>query len=356
MLKTNLTILFPAVGGEPTLAAIQSLRSDWNGPELLRIVGTDTDADKRAIVALDHFEVSPPRQSAEYRSFLLDLCQRQHVDVIWPNATEEQLTLAPFFSHFTQLGVRVLAPPTDAVSVFANKQRTYELAATLGLRVPRWTAVSNWKELCNAAEQLGYPDLDVVFRRATGRGGIGLRILTERNDLANLVFERLPDGKFIPLKALQHFIGKTRDWPPSMVTEFLPGQEFDVDCLCTDRGLVGCVTRRNDEMFHGSSWRAETVARPDLAEAARKLLEAVQWRYIASVTFREDAHRVPTLVEVNGRMPSSINLTWKAGCNLPLAALQFCLGRASAPFRTPRVGVRLVRYLGESFLTPPPTD
>jgi carbamoyl-phosphate synthase large subunit len=342
----------PAVGGEPTVAAIQALRADWSGAERLRIVGTDSDADKQAIVALDHFEVAPRRDSETYVPFLTELCQRQQVAVLWPNSTEEQLALASHYWQFTALGVRVLAPPMDAVKIFADKRQTYEVAAQLGIRVPRWYPVKNWQELCDAAAQLGYPAKAVVFRRAMGRGGIGLRIVTERDDLAHQLFEHQPDGKLMPLKALEQFIANSRLWPAAMVTEFLPGREFDVDCFCSEKGLEATVIRRNDEMIHGSSWRAETVARPDLADASRTLLESVGWRYIASVTFREDEHGLPALVEVNGRMPSSINLSWKAGCNFPLAALHMCLARAPIRFKPPQTGVRLVRFFGEAFRIP----
>jgi carbamoyl-phosphate synthase large subunit len=212
--------------------------------------------------------------------------------------------------------------------------------------------VKDWNGLCKAAEKLGYPERTVVLRRKTGKGAIGLRILTEDPRLGSHVFNRQPDGKMIPLGALKYFIARHKNWPPCMVTEYLPGREFDVDCFCSDDGLEVAATRRNDAMLHGSSWRAVTVDRPDLADSCRRLLDSLRWKYVCSVTFREDEAGIPALLEVNGRMPSSINLTWKAGCNLPLAALLLCAGQPRLPQSSPRPGVRMVRYFAESFLFP----
>ena len=45
-----LIILFPAVGGEPTLAAAAALRGGWPDHEPLRLLGCDSDPAKRAIM------------------------------------------------------------------------------------------------------------------------------------------------------------------------------------------------------------------------------------------------------------------------------------------------------------------
>ena len=66
----------------------------------------------------------------------------------------------------------------------------------------------------------------------------------------------------------------------------------------------------------------EVVDRPDLVELSRRLLESLEWRYICSVAFRDAADGEPAILEVNTRMPSTINLPWKAGYNMPLAALR----------------------------------
>lgn len=348
----TLTLLFLSVGGEATVAAIESLRQDCRIPERLRFVGCDTDADKRAFINLDHFEVSPRRDDPEYLSFLIRLCEREGIDVLWPNSTDDQIFMIDHRENFEAKGIRVLLPPDHGLEILSNKKRTYEFASNIGLRVPRWKSVSNWDELCESAYSFGYPQKPVVFRRTYGRGGIGVRILAETPDLAYNYFNSLPDGKVIPLPSLQHIIKGYGDWPECIACEYLPGVEFDVDCFCSPRGFQIGIPRRNDAYWWGTSSRAETVQRMDLVEICKYLLEAIAWRYICSVQFREDADGIPAIVEVNCRMPASINLSWKAGCNLPLAALFMALGREIPAFPSPQWGVKLVRYFGESFLKP----
>ncbi|MBX6311487.1 MAG: ATP-grasp domain-containing protein [Isosphaeraceae bacterium] len=347
-----MTLFFPACGGEPTIAAIEALRSGWQGPEPLRLLGSDTDADKRAVVAVDQFWTSPRRDDPVYVEFLSDRCLEEGVDILWPNPTEEQLFFSRNRARFESLGVALLLPPQEALEVLADKSRTYERAASLGMRVPQWKPVANWSELCAAAEAFGYPQRPVVFRRTSGKGGIGLRVLSEDpHDLGDL-FTQQPSGLVIPLTALRSWLKAHPRWPSCMVCEYLSGREFDVDCLGSAGTLLTAIPRRNDAMWWGTSARAETVDRPDLVEACRRLLGSLGWQYICSVTFREDAEGRPALLEVNTRMPACINLSWRAGYNLPLAALHLLLGRDLPPFTPPIWGVRLIRFFGESYLMP----
>src|SRR5262249_36758965 len=112
------------------------------------------------------------------------------------------------------------------------------------------------------------------------------------------------------------------------------------------------IVRRNDTVWGGTSMVAEVVDRSDLVELSRRLVESVDWQYICSVSFRDGEDGEPALIEVNTRMPSSINLTWKAGCNMPLMALNKCLGRAVPQSLAVHYGVKIIKYLGEAFWFP----
>ena len=243
-------------------------------------------------------------------------------------------------------------PPGNAVRLLANKAATYEYAASQGVDTPEFRKVDFLASIENHARALGYPDRPVVFRRVEGRGGIGVRILEEGPGLARELFEAFGGGRRMMLDALLNVLGEATTFPDCMVCEYLPGREYDVDCLCDGQNLVHAIVRRNDEMLGGTSMLAEVVDRPDLIDMAKKLLESLKWRYICSVSFREDRKGNPKLLEVNPRIPSSINLTWKAGCNMPLAALKMCLGISPTVSSRIRYGMKIVRYLGEVFIPP----
>ena len=322
-----ITVLFPAVGGEPTIAATKALKAEWHHPEPLRLIGTDVDEMKQLLVALDCFHVSPRRDSDEYLTFLLRLCEEYEVDVVWPNPTEEQLCLEPFRGCFSSRGIKLLVPPGRAIRLFADKAKTYMHAASLGIRVPHWRYVRSWTDVCEVARKYGYPARPVVFRKTMGKGGIGLRVLRDGPQLAEDLFWKISDGKTLTLVGLGEVLRSAPRWPECIVTEYLPGAEYDVDCWCGEGENIS-VVRRNDTIWGGTSMVAEVVDRRDLVELSRRLVESVDWRYVCSVSFRDAEDGEPVLIEVNTRMPSSINLTWKAGCNMPLMALNQCLGRA----------------------------
>jgi len=344
-------ILFPAAGGEPTMAALSALRAEWHGPGELYCIGTDIADWKRSLLALDDFVLAPMRSAQNYIPFLLDLCDQHKVSVLWPNPTEEQLILAPHRTAFEKNGVQVLMPPASAVQLFSDKAETYRYATRLGIRSPQYRLVASLNEIEKTAKDFGYPSRPVVFRRVQGRGGLGIKVLQEGSMLAHDLFEVLGGGRRMTLPALLEVLGWVPTWPDSMVCEYLPGLEYDVDCLCDGEQLVQAVVRRNDQMGGGTSMLAEVVDRPDLIEIAKKILESLHWRYICSVSFKEDCNGHPVLMEINPRMPSSINLTWQAGCNMPLEALKMCTGKRSVSMTNSiRVGTKIARYLGEIYI------
>jgi carbamoyl-phosphate synthase large subunit len=343
------TVFLPAVGGEPTIAAVVALRDGWKGPEELCLIGSDLDPDKAALVALDRFFVAPRRDDPAYVDFLQKIIAREEVDIVWPNPTEEQEIWHTWGERLRRPGVRTILPPLQAVAIFSSKADTYRLAASLGLRTPNFVKVACWQELEQAARGFGYPYRPVIFRRIRGKGGIGLRVLRDPPFTARDLFELPPSGMDVSLDMLQGIL-QEGPWPECIVCEYLPGIEYDVDCFAHCGCVEVAIPRRNDRMWGGTSARSETVDRPDLVEISSTLLEAVGWEWIASVSWKEDIDGQPVLIEVNPRMPASINLAWKAGCNLPLAALQVALGRPLGPWPTPRVGVRLIRYFGEAYI------
>ena len=164
-----ITVLFPAVGGEPTIAATKALKAEWHHPEPLRLIGTDVDEMKQLLVDLDCFHVSPRRDSNEYLPFLLGLCESYEVDVVWPNPTEEQLCLEPFRGCFSSRGIKLLVPPGRAIRLFADKAKTYMHAASLGIRVPHWRYVRSWTEVCEVARSMVIRHGQRSFGRRWGR-------------------------------------------------------------------------------------------------------------------------------------------------------------------------------------------
>jgi len=349
---STITILFPGVGGEPTIAATKTLRQTWPGPEKLRMIGCDCDQNKRAILDLDHFFSAPRRDDPQYVDILVSHCEQYDVDVVWPNPPEEQVVIHQRRAEFEKRGIRLVLGSLEGLSVFSDKQKTYEAAGKLGIAVPRWRATNNWLQLCEAARKLGYPDRPVVFRRVSGKGAIGLVIVSaDRSKAAELLFNKQTTLHTLPLESLQPIIEDYPRWPRAIATEFLPGKEFEVDCFCSDEGLRYAVVRQHLAMWGGTASIADTVDRADLVDLSRRLLEAVHWRNLCSVQFMEDEQGTPVLLEVNPRMASNVALPVRAGVDLPLAALLMCLGRPIPDFPKPQFGVRSVRYLGQGFIS-----
>jgi carbamoyl-phosphate synthase large subunit len=347
----TLTIYFPAVGGEPTIAAAATLRATWPGPEELRIVGSDVDANSEAKVALDEFIASPPRDDQAYLEFLLMNCRRLAVDVLWPNPPEEQLFVQHNRAAFEASGIKLILGSVEGLRVFTSKQQTYEQASRLGIPVPNWSWANDWQQLLQGSSQLGYPDRPLIFRPVVGKGAFGVMIVSaDRGQAARSLFGNPTALRVMPLASLEPILKGYTNWPTSILCEFLPGREYEVDCFCDADGLKYGVVREHHAMWGGTAQVAEVVDRPDLVELCATLLGSVAWQNICSVQFKENKEGIPTLIEVNPRMASNVGLPVEAGVDLPLLALLKALGRPKDAYFKHRIGVRSVRYLSQGFL------
>ena len=66
-------------------------------------------------------------------------------------------------------------------------------------------------ELVKAAEKLGYPEKDVVFKPPEGKGARGVRVLTEKSDRYDLLFNGRPFAKYISMDELKSTVGKKKN-------------------------------------------------------------------------------------------------------------------------------------------------
>jgi predicted ATP-grasp superfamily ATP-dependent carboligase len=86
---------------------------------------------------------------------------------------------------------------------------------------------------------------------------------------------------------------------------------------------------------------------PDIRQASRELVEAIDLDGYSLVEFRRDERRRPVLMEVNPRLNGSVELAVRCGVDFPLMLWQWVTGKPVKVVSGYKVGVRLRWLAGD---------
>ena len=208
---------------------------------------------------------------------------------------------------------QVALPPSSALTVALSKQRTIELAESLGVPVPTTRVARTVQEAVAAGREIGGL---LALKRVNGFQPIGTLYARGVAEVAAQAGRLMPDGQ------------------PILVQEYFAGYGVGVNMLMRDgMPLLAFQHRRLREVpvSGGPSALRESVPLdPDLYRHAVRLLAALGWSGLAMVEFRvgRDGHR---LMEINGRAWGSLPLAQAAGVDFPAALARLHLGTPDGP-------------------------
>src|SRR5216684_4062795 len=180
------TILVTAAGAPGAAALLRGLRE--NGERDVRLVGVDMSERAIGRRLCDAFQLVPPGADPGYADAILELVEREHVDVVLPQSSHDLPHLAAARGRFP---VPVLVSGPETVRRSNDKAETYALLQRIGVRAPEFRRVTGAAGVEAAAKELGYPDRPVCFKPVFSSGSRGFRVLDPTVDRAHqLLYER----------------------------------------------------------------------------------------------------------------------------------------------------------------------
>lgn len=273
----------------------------------------------------------------EYARGVIELVEREPTAVVIPLSDESISSLRPWRSTIERHSRLALA--SEAALEFAtDKRRTLELAAELGLCVPRTTVIDSVAQLIPALAEIGCPAVVKPAvpwsRERGGRRFFPREVLDEAEAVA--VADELCKGGAGGL----------------LVQELATGGRETV-CFFRVGGQVlatfALAYLRTTPVLGGASVLRESIALPsDTGLAALELVEAMDIEGYSEVEFRRDSSGRPLLMEVNARLSGSLELAVRAGVDFPLMAWKWASGRPVEKLDGYRTGVRLRWLAGDA--------
>lgn len=336
----SMNILLTGVGAPGVQGTIYALRAIQG-----HIIGTD--ADEMAVgqyLCDEFFSIAKAKETERYLSDLMSLCKEKKIDCIVPQNTAELPVLAEHKSAFEQIGTKILVSDQQSIADANNKYRLLCKAQELAIPTGSFSLCSHFEQLADQVAWRREAGLLTVVKPPCGNGSRGVRVIIagEGRNRKEDFYNSKPSSLYCTLEELHAVLGD--QFPELLVMDYLPGEEYTVDVLRTDRQFVA-LPRKREAMRSGITFRASLEKNEAIMDAVEKLSEALNLRYCFGFQFKKDADGKPVLLECNPRVQGTMVMSAMAGANIIAAAVRDCLQLPSEPMQIDW-NTRLIRYWG----------
>ncbi|MCB1843973.1 MAG: ATP-grasp domain-containing protein [Halioglobus sp.] len=268
----------------------------------------------------------PLANAQSFLDWLVEHALANHYDLVIP-VTER--SLSPLSAYREQLaGVKVAMPSARSLELVLDKSQTLSLAASLGVPVPGGITVNSQEEVFEHRDTLRYPVVLKPARSIGTREGGGASHLQ-----VSYAYDRV---------GLVAGCNHALRFGPVLLQEYFRGDGVGVELIAKAGEIVYAFQHRRLHEVPltggGSSLRISEPVNPQLLEASRLLISALQWNGVAMVEFKLDRDSGEfCLMEINGRFWGSLPLAAAAGADFPAMLLDLELEGSvteSQPYRS----------------------
>jgi predicted ATP-grasp superfamily ATP-dependent carboligase len=274
-------------------------------------------------------------RSDDFGEAVLDLLVRQPTRVLVPAVDASIAALRPYRTRI-EARTRLALASEASLDVANDKTRTLALAQQLGLRIPRSEIIDRPSQVADALAETGLPAVIKPAQSWVWGDTFGNRILSrevvnqaEAVAASNEMFEAGSSTV-----SVQEYITGRRE---ALYVFYAHGRIWAEFAL---------VAHRMAPVLGGYGVLRESIAVPeDLSIATARIIEATDVEGVSEVEFRRDDKGQPVLMEINARLPGTLELATRAGVNFPQYLWDWGTGAPLIPSKGDyKVGVRL-RYL-----------
>lgn len=277
---TKNILIFPA-GTEIGLEIFNSLKYEKN----VKIHGAGEYVSNPAIFIFNKYHVIPPISDPSWLALLNELCEKLRIDCIYPAHDDVILALS---RNVHKLNATLITSSPSTCEVTRFKSKTYKHLRDV-VRVPKIYESIN--------QVTNFP---VFIKPDCGQGSMGVAKIND----------------FKQLMAALHSVESP------IITEYLPGEEFTVDCFSDGhRGLLYASARTRKRTRNGISVHTDLVKLPEAFTMASKISASLSMRgaWFFQIKRADDGEFV--LLEVAPRIAGSMAANRVTGVNFPLLSI-----------------------------------
>lgn len=281
----------------------------------------DANPDAVGRFLCDDFETIPVASDASFITDVLAVCRKKEIKIILPLVTKELIPFSKHIKEFEEKGINVLVSPSHSLEIANNKSRLYEFLEWRGIPVPAFRVVESVDQFKTAVEELGYPLKPVCFKPSVSNGSRGFRIVSEQMNELDLLFNYKPTSTYLSLPDSIRILS-SGFFPELLISEYLPGEEYSVDCIAKHGQPVLIVPRLRKRMINGISVEGEFVKDDTIISYCIQIITALSLHGNIGIQVKRSAAGQFLILEINPRVQGTISAALGAGVNLPELAVK----------------------------------
>ncbi len=308
-----------------------------------RVVAACISPSAPGLYIADRAYISPLARDPEFVGWLLEVCERERIDVVMSGSELVLEALAPHTGAIKEgTGAVCIVSPPEVLHTGRDKLITCRWLESSRLPVPGYADLADPEAVRALVDRCGFP---LVAKPRLGKGSDGIFTVRDARDLDRVVgaedlsLREVVRGQVQATDlVLQEYLGSERD-------------EYTAGCFCDANGeLRGTIVLRRT-LQAGTTVAAELGSFPEVRDAAAAIASALRPLGPCNVQLRMHQGRAVPF-EINPRFSGTTALRARMGFNEVDAALRhFVLGEPVPPLRDAGAGVAL-RYWNELYVSP----
>jgi carbamoyl-phosphate synthase large subunit len=315
----------------------------------IELTVADADGNATGKHLAKQFVQIPKADDPQFIQQVLNICREKNISLVMPLVTKELFHFSKHKRLFEENRIKVLVSPEASINIVNDKSACYRSLKENGIPVPAFFVVNTVEEFIHAAFELGHPQKSFCFKPSISNGSRGVRIVSDSLDESGLLFNEKPYNINITYAHAIHILS-SKPFPQLLLSEYLPGQEYSVDCLVNNGKPLVIIPRSRLKMINGISVQGEFVNNKSIIDYCRNIIESTGLHGNIGIQVKMSEDNEPLLLEINPRVQGTIVAALGAGINLPLLAIKQEFGQdIKGPELEVNWGTRFSRYWTEVY-------
>lgn len=305
-------------GGAPGAAGIlKCLKQE----PAFNIVAADANALAIGKYLAKNFETIPAADSPDFIEAVFSVCKKYNIHILMPLVTKELFVLVKYKTEFEKAGIKVLVSDEHALEIANNKSKLYEFLQWRGLAVPDFRIVETVEQFTEAVSALGFPEKPVCFKPSISNGSRGFRIINSTVNEMDLLFNYKPNSVFLQFADAIRILS-SGTFPQLLVSEYLPGDEYSVDCLAQNGKAKLILPRIRKKIINGITVEGVFIQNEAIIQYCNSIIEELKLHGNIGIQVKQAANGQFLILEINPRVQGTIAAALGAGINLPVLAIK----------------------------------
>jgi hypothetical protein len=285
------------------------------------LIGGSSSYDHGRFVYKEHIDNLPFITDHSSKQEIVEFNQKiaeYKIDIIYP-VMDGVITI--FSKYKDYLEAILVSPNKETTAVTRSKKTTYEAFDGL-LPIP---CIYSKEDIIS-----GKVEFPIFIKPDVGQGSVGTA----------------------KISSVKEYLDEKKDDDSQLYLEYLPGQEYTVDCFTNNEGkLIYCKGRSRKRIKNGISVNAVFIEDSRFQEFARVINNKLQQKGAWFYQLKEDKNGQLKLLEIASRIAGTSAITRNIGVNLPLLTVNLFSGISCDEIVINHYNIELDRALENRFIT-----